>query len=998
MRCRRVAATTTARAVRARPATALLIAAVLATAMLAVAAPSAANAGPPAPLLVTGDAAAGHRDGLAGAADARPHQLAMCERIGSEVAVAAARPPATACGGRSAATPTAGKHARLSPRLARLAVAAGATGRPMSAPDASEAAGLPARGPASLLHDAAGRPLVYARVTDAGPALLDRLRQAGAAITYVADGGRRLTLGVAAGDLGPVAAVEGVMAVSEALAPVVAGVGRPVAGTAPAAPSAVVCGSAISEGDAHLRADLAREMFGVDGTGVTVGVLSDSYDRAVGATDAAQDVASGDLPGPGNPCGRALPVQVRAEFPGPAEDVVDEGRAMLQIVHDLAPGATLAFATAALGKDAYAGAIADLVATGADVLVDDVTYLDEPFFQDGAVAQAVTAARDAGAVYVSAAGNQHAPGSGYETPSFRTAPCPVTSPALGPNIGCHDFDGSGGTDTTYRFTVPAGQSVVVDLQWAEPLDGVVTDLDAYLLRGSTGVTASLDDNVANGAPVELLSYENTSGTDEELQLVVARSPGGAEPRFKMVVFHSGAQTAAPEHTSVTGGDTVGHEIFGHGGTDAAITVAATAFFDGARVEEFSSRGPVTLRFGPATGGAPAPALAAPLVLAKPDLVASDGVRTTFLSGAPPRFFGTSAAAPHVAAVAALLRQRDPVAGPAAVRSALVATARPMLDGPEAAGAGRIDAVDALAAFGSQQVQRLGADDRVATAVAIARDSFPDGGAEAVVLARSDSFADALVGTPLAVARQGPLLLTGPAELDGRARAEILRVLDSGGTVYLLGGPTALAPAVAAELSATGYPVLRLGGDDRFATAVVVADQGLDNPGTVLEVTGRNFPDAVTAGAAAAADGDAAVLLTDGAVQAAATASYLAAHPGVARTAVGGPAALADPGAAPLVGADRYQTAALVAATFFASPEVVGVATGTEFPDALAGGAHIAAKGGPLLLSDPAGLPEPTSAYLGSQPGVGLAWLYGGVAALRPAVADQVAGAIVAGAG
>ena len=103
----------------------------------------------------------------------------------------------------------------------------------------------------------------------------------------------------------------------------------------------------VSEADVQLRAAQARVAAGVDGTGVKVGVLSDSYDVAdVVPIYAAHDVASGDLPGTGNPCGRTTPVQVLQELPPKDGPGADEGRAMLQLVHDIAPGSPLAFATA----------------------------------------------------------------------------------------------------------------------------------------------------------------------------------------------------------------------------------------------------------------------------------------------------------------------------------------------------------------------------------------------------------------------------------------------------------------------------------------------------------------------------------------------------------------------------------------------------------------------------------------------------------------------------
>ena len=120
-------------------------------------------------------------------------------------------------------------------------------------------------------------------------------------------------------------------------------------------------GAVTSQGDAAMRADVARATFGVDGTGVTVGVISDSF-NCLGGAEA--DVASGDLP-PG--------VVVLAESPDCSVSWgSDEGRAMMQIVHDVAPGATLVFHTGVGGQPSLAAAILALADAGADVIVDDI--------------------------------------------------------------------------------------------------------------------------------------------------------------------------------------------------------------------------------------------------------------------------------------------------------------------------------------------------------------------------------------------------------------------------------------------------------------------------------------------------------------------------------------------------------------------------------------------------------------------------------------------------
>jgi hypothetical protein len=134
-------------------------------------------------------------------------------------------------------------------------------------------------------------------------------------------------------------------------------------------------GDVTSQGDVAMNFDDARGLFGVDGSGITIGVLSDSFDTGTGSY--AQDIASGDLPSG---------IQVLEDFPGGT----DEGRGMMQLIHDVAPGADLAFHSAFNGQAGFANGILDLAnVAGADVIVDDVLYFVEPMFQDGIIAQAV---------------------------------------------------------------------------------------------------------------------------------------------------------------------------------------------------------------------------------------------------------------------------------------------------------------------------------------------------------------------------------------------------------------------------------------------------------------------------------------------------------------------------------------------------------------------------------------------------------------------------------
>ena len=259
-------------------------------------------------------------------------------------------------------------------------------------------------------------------------------------------------------------------------------------------------------------------------------------------------------------------------------------------------------------------------------------------------------------------------------------------------------------------------------------------------------------------------------------------------------------------------------------------------------------------------------------------------------------------------------------------------------------------------------ERLAGQDRDTTAVAISQAAFPTShSASAVVLTRNDLFADALAGGPLATAKNAPLLLTSSQSFDATTATELSRVLAPGGTVYLLGGKSALSASVQSAVTTLGYAVVRLSGSDRYGTAIAIAG-ALGNPTTVFEASGQAFPDALSA-VPAAAHVHGVILLTDGSVQSAETAAYLKAHPGV-RYAVGGPAAAADPTAPALVGADRYATSAAVARAFFPEATSFSVATGVDFADALSGGPFAGAHSQPLLLVPTSGpVPEPIHAFI-----------------------------------
>jgi putative cell wall-binding protein len=324
-----------------------------------------------------------------------------------------------------------------------------------------------------------------------------------------------------------------------------------------------------------------------------------------------------------------------------------------------------------------------------------------------------------------------------------------------------------------------------------------------------------------------------------------------------------------------------------------------------------------------------------------------------------------------------------------------------------------DQVDLAPAVPPGGVARYSGNDRIGTAVYTSQQLWPNapatrgdyfsGGrpaARAAVLTRSDQYADALGGSALAAHVSGPLLLTGTATLSPATAAELVRTLAPGSTVYVLGGDKAVSPAVFNAVAALGFSPQRLAGNDRYETAVSIAsqmaqdmknDQGQPWVQRVLLATGANYPDALAAGTAAGATPDTILLLTNDRQIPAATAAYLAqtsgapsgTGPGSATVyPVGGQAdAAAASSAVPpinmhlggLVGADRYQTATLVARQFFSNtgtPHTLGFATGLNFPDALSGGAAMATLGGPLLLTEKDAVPPATAQYLNAVKAIG----------------------------
>ena len=452
-------------------------------------------------------------------------------------------------------------------------------------------------------------------------------------------------------------------------------------------------GSVNSQGDRTHRADDVRATYGYSGAGIRIGVLSDSYNALGGAP---ADVASGNLPGPGNPLGHLTPVTVVQDFAG----ATDEGRAMMQIVHDVAPGAQLFFATADVSEAGFAANIVALrnAPNNCDIIIDDVFYFDEPVFQDGIVAQAVNTVTAAGALYFSSAGNEGSVAkgtAGYYEADFNDAGSPAfTFPGGAKSGTIHNF-GTLGSPVNGDIVTAAG--FVYNLNWSDPSGASANDYDLFVVSSSGTVKAS-STNIQSGTqnPYEQISPPALVAGD---RLVVFKTAAAAVRAFAL-------NTLRGRLTVATTGQT-----HGHSSAAAAFSVAAApavspgpypaAFGASSPVESFSSDGPRRV-FYDAAGTAITPgnvlfATNGGAVRAKPDITAADGVSTTLSGGLNP-FYGTSAAAPHAGAIAGLLKSANPALTPAQIRTFLTTTAVDV----ESAGFDNISGFGIVQAFQAMQ--------------------------------------------------------------------------------------------------------------------------------------------------------------------------------------------------------------------------------------------------------------------------------------------------------
>src|ERR1700722_479260 len=436
-------------------------------------------------------------------------------------------------------------------------------------------------------------------------------------------------------------------------------------------------GAVTSQGDFAQNSDLVRSQNSLDGSGITVGVISDSYDcYAVYAAngvpaggnagyanngftaDATMDVSTGDLPSgvivlaEANPQGGGC-----LNYGAPTQlPFGDEGRAIMQIVHDVAPGAGLAFYTAENSEADFANGIGQLAASvasggaGAKVIIDDVGYFDEPFFQDGEVAQAVNAVVANGVAYFSSAGNNGT--LAYDNYSVTTAS--FATPGTGQNANEHllNFDTTGATTTTtLPVTIPQmapGDFVAIVVEWDQPYvtgapnsGGATSQINVCITptsgndiitnyNGQSATCSGL--NTLGQDPYQVMIVDNPANaagysSQETVNIVVGLANSSAPPgRIKVVVEDDGLGSQITKFAGNGGGAIQGHPLAGGAAAVGAVFFPNTLSCGATTptLETFSSAGGDPILFD--VNGKPQAAQ----FRQKPDFASPDGGNDTFL--------------------------------------------------------------------------------------------------------------------------------------------------------------------------------------------------------------------------------------------------------------------------------------------------------------------------------------------------------------------------------
>ena len=389
-------------------------------------------------------------------------------------------------------------------------------------------------------------------------------------------------------------------------------------------------GTRVTEGDAILNVDDLRNAYGVDGTGVKIGVISDGLDEF----EKSQN--SGDLP----PSIDYTTCNVVPAFDPTTPLAGGEGTAMLEIVHDLAPGAELwfgsfGFNSPTAGTEADFMAAVNCLAQHVDVVVDDISWFGiGPYDGTSGVSQNTSSALNNVSnpirLYATSVGNwarrhygdPYQPCDGGETHTFQSSAQTVDAHGAGPRC-------------SNPIVVGPFSSAIVVMEWDDAFGAACNDYDLLLREHDSATVIGFSDNpqTCTQNPVEEIAWSNATFDTVTLDVVVESVGGLAASReLNLFIIASDVAYYTPAGSVPNQGDAGG----------GVISVASIGAGDpGADdIQPYSSNGPTE-------DGRQ-----------KPDLTAIDCVNVTG-NGFTSPFCGTSAAAPHIAGIAALLLECNP---------------------------------------------------------------------------------------------------------------------------------------------------------------------------------------------------------------------------------------------------------------------------------------------------------------------------------------------------
>ncbi len=453
----------------------------------------------------------------------------------------------------------------------------------------------------------------------------------------------------------------------------------------------------LNQADIAMLADVARARYGVDGEGIKIGILSVSFNNLGGAD---YDIAHGTLPD-----------RVQVLHDNLASNESDEGRAMAQLVHAIAPAAELSFSAgwdSSLPKtpqnllvtwqDQFAKRIGELVEAGCTIIVDDLGIPLEPWFQDGPISRAIDEAVRRGTTYFVSASND----SNF---SYESTFHPVAPPAellnhqdfAGRSLQFHDFDPGDAVEVFQRITLPSGAKLDEPfvIQWDQPWGQNNSTVEAWFFdQNKTPIGKAVSDPAYPAAIRLFVETPNPAGgtnlpaIGSDFYLAFTHVLDGSEPPgfLKWIASLDGPGTlngtrenGSVEFTTFGAGTAVGHFNSLLGASVGAAPYWETPAYGEAtpQLTAFSSWGGTPIFFD-ASGRR----LESPDYRSQPRFVAPQDVDTTFFPGPDtdtdldrlPNFSGTSAAAPNAAAVAALMLQLDPSLTPTEIYRILASTA------------------------------------------------------------------------------------------------------------------------------------------------------------------------------------------------------------------------------------------------------------------------------------------------------------------------------------